>query len=114
MPFFYRLVTPKYAAQSVIESFKNYRDAVCWSWENRPCHGMDRLMDQSVCAKHIGVTPQVLSRCVNRDSKAPMELSPDCLPDFEAYTGWKAPKQFLDRIHGDVSMEQVMAERKAA
>ena len=112
IPIMSEVTPPQFAPASVIESFTSYRDAVIWCWENRPCHGMKEALDQALCAKVIGLYAPHMSRCLNRNSKAPMKLDPDYLRDFEAYTGWKAASQFIAARSCMTILEQVISEQK--
>jgi hypothetical protein len=111
MPFFKHLKAPRFAPQSVIAGFGSYRDAVVWSWENRVNVGAGEKMDQAMCANLLGLHTPHMSRCVNRDSSAPMNLSPDYLPSFEAFCGWYAVSQYIASRAQMTFMEQVLAER---
>src|ERR1700675_1303033 len=93
MGFFAGLDKPQWAPQSVICSFESYRDAVIWTWENRRNMGAGEKMDQALCANQIGLPTPQMSRCVKRDSHAPMSQPGDFLPAFEAYCGWTAVSQ---------------------
>lgn len=95
MPWRDSLTPPQFAPKYAIDSFESYRDAVIWCWENREKQGAGKKMDQALCADRIGMYAPHFSRCVDPDSKAPMNLPPDLIPLFEAYTGWRAISQFL-------------------
>jgi len=68
----------------------------------------------TVFARNFGVHAPHMSRFVNPDSKAPMELHPDLIPDFESYTGWRGITQYLARISKVTLMEQVIEARRTA
>lgn len=114
MPFVATLKQPQFAAQSVVESFQSYRDAVIWAWENRVNVGAGERMDQAMCANLLGMHTPHMSRCVNRDTNAPMNLNPDLVADFEAFTGWRAVSQYIASKVQMTWMEQVLAERRVA
>jgi len=114
MPFIQALKSPQFAPQSVIDGFDSYRDAVIWCWENRVNVGAGEKMDQAMCANLLSLHTPHMSRCVNRDTNAPMNLSPDHLPDFEAYCGWYAVSQYLASKAQFTFMEQVISERRAS
>jgi hypothetical protein len=114
MPFATMLTQPRFAPQNTVDSFDSYRDAVVWCWENRVNVGAGEKMDQAMCANLLNLHTPHMSRCVNRDSSAPMNLSPDYLPDFEAFCGWRAVSQFIASKAQMTFMEQVIAERSAA
>jgi hypothetical protein len=95
MPFYKALEAPKFAQKYVIESFTCYRDAVIWCWEHRVNTGAGEKVDQMLCANFLGLHASHLSRCLNRDTQAPMNLNPDVYSDFEAFCGWRAISQFL-------------------
>lgn len=113
MPFAASLKQPKFAPQSVVDSFHSYRDAVVWCWENRGNHGAGEKMDQALCANLLGLHTPHMSRCVNRDAQAPMNLCPDYLPAFEAFCGWYAVSQYIASKAQMTFMEQVLSERRA-
>lgn len=97
---------------SVIKIFSNYRDAVLWCWENRPSNrGMNAVAEQSFFCANFGYTPSHFSRCVNRHTKAPMELKPDFIPTFEAWTGNRAVTQYLNSINSITSLEEIQQRR---
>lgn len=104
----------QFAPSSVVKSFKSFADAVQWAWENRPCHGLAEQDDQALCARLMGLHAPHMSRCVNRNSKAPMNLSPDLLPAFESYTGWKAPSQYIASKAQMTVLEQLIEEKRIA
>lgn len=114
MPFTTALTQPKLAPQHVIDSFTSYRDAVVWTWENRVNVGAGERMDQALCANLIGMYTPHMSRCVSRDSSAPMNLPVDLFPELEAYCGWYAIRQYIASRAQWTFMEQVISERRAA
>lgn len=114
MPFYKALTPPKFAERKVIESFTCYRDAVVWCWEHRQNTGAGEKVDQLLCANFLGMHASHMSRCVNREAQAPMNLNPDVVSDFEAFTGWNAISQWIASKKQMTFMEQVIAERTAA
>lgn len=70
--------------------------------------------DQSTFARNAGVHAPHMCRFVSGHTKAPMDLRPDLIPTFEAYTGWRGITQYLSIASGVTVMEQVISERKAA
>lgn len=113
MPFFQPLGKAEWAPDSDVTGWKSYRDAVLWCWENRPHRGMNEPDDQAMFARHAGVHAPHMSRYVNRRTKAPMDLKPDLIPAFEAYTGWRGITQYLARHAKATLMEEVIARRAA-
>ena len=95
MPFYKALSAPQFVQKSVVDEFTCYRDAVIWCWENRVNTGAGEKVDQALLANLLGLPTSHMSRCLNRDAKAPMNLNPDLASDFEAFTGWKAITQFI-------------------
>lgn len=114
MFFPWLLKQPQRAPQEVIDSFKCYRDAVVWAWENRVNQGCGEKVDQAIFANWAGMHTPHMSRCVNRDSKAPMKLDPDLVPQFEQFTGWLAISQFACKGMGVTPMEWVLEDRRVA
>lgn len=51
---------------------------------------------------------------LNQHTKAPMDLPPDLIPSFEAFTGWRGITQYMAGIGNTTVMEQVIAEMAAA
>jgi len=111
MGFLAGLGRPKFAPQQVVAAFGSYREAVIWCWENRINVGAGERVDQAICANAIGLSTPQMSRCVKRDSHAPMSLPADYLGDFEAFCGWRAASQFLAGRAQLTFLEQVMEER---
>jgi hypothetical protein len=104
---------PQFVAQDVINSFTCYRDAVIWCWKNRANTEAGNDVDQARCANFLGLHTPHMSRCVNPETKAPMNMNPDYLPKFEAFCGWYAVSQYLAGKAQFTLMEQVIADRKA-
>jgi hypothetical protein len=112
MPFYGTLKPPQFAPGRSVEGFESYREAVIWCWENRVNSGAGEKLDQSLCANQIGLHTPHMSRCVNRFSNAPMNLSPDLVPGFEAFCGWRAVSQYMAKVSQLTFMEQVIAEKR--
>lgn len=112
MPFHQVLTAPKFVPQKVVDGFVDYRDAVIWCWANRVCQGAGKQADQAMCANSIGMQTPKFSRCVNRDTNAPMKLDPDFIASFENFCGHTAVSQFLARQRQFTILEQVMEERR--
>lgn len=112
--FFPRLIEVKRAPQSVIDGFTCYRDAVVWSWENRGQTSGDWRVDQAAFANLVGMHTPHMSRCVNPNTKAPMNLDPDYVAEFERVTGWKAVTQWECKTRAITPMEWVLEDRKSA
>lgn len=112
LAFFSGLAKPKFASKAVIDKFADYREAVIWCWDNRVNVGAGEKIDQAICANLMGLTTSQMSRCVKRDSHAPMNLNPDLLDSFEAFCGWSAASQFLIGRKQWNIFEQIMEERR--
>lgn len=113
MPFLAKFDKPKFVEQRIVSTFRSYREAVVWCWENRVNNGAGEKLDQALCANQIGLHTPHMSRCVSRDSGAPMNLSPDHLAAFEAFCGFRAASQYLVGQVQLTLLEQVMEERLA-
>jgi hypothetical protein len=113
MGFFAGMAKPTFASKAVIASFTSYRDAVIWCWENRSNHGAGEKIDQAICANMIGLPTPQMSRCVKRDSHAPMSLPAEYLAGFEAFCGSRAPSQYIASKAQLNFLEQIMEERMA-
>lgn len=104
----------KYVPVETVKTWAAYRDAVVWCWSNQRFHmGQDKRR-QLLFADAAGVHPPHMSRCVKPDSFAPMNLTPDVIPEFEAFTGWRGVSQWLAMQGQQTLMEQVIQERSAA
>jgi hypothetical protein len=115
MPFFMELRQAEFLNESMINKINSYRTAVIYCWQHRrKGKGMAERLDQALCASVIGAYPSHFSRCVNEKSLSPMDLSPDLLPAFEAYTGNRAVTQYLARITATTCLEEIQAMRSAA
>lgn len=113
MGFLSGLEKPRFVPPKVVAGFGSYREAVIWCWENRRNNGAGDKIDQAICANAIGLPTPQMSRCVKKDSHAPMSLPADYLMGFEAFTGWLGASQFLAGQAQLTFLEQVMEERKA-
>lgn len=103
---------PEFADKQVVHGFKSYREAVLWVWENRKSRRFKEAYDQSVCASEIDLYASHMSRCVNPDAAAPMNLSPDHLKKFQEYCGWHAVSQYLAHTAQFTLMEEIIQERR--
>jgi hypothetical protein len=114
MPFFLELKQAEFVKDSAVDALKSYREAVIYCWTNRrKGKGMAEKLDQALCASVIGAYPSHFSRCVNDKSNAPMDLSPNLIPAFEAYTGNRAVTQYLAKITAITCLEEIQAKRAA-
>lgn len=110
-----QLVEANYVDQQIVQSWESYRDAVVWCWANQRLHiGTPEARRQLLFADAAGVHPPHMSRCVKPDSKAPMNLDPNVIPAFEAFTGWRGVSQWQAWQGRLTLMEQVIQERQAA
>lgn len=109
------LVQARYVDADVVASWASYRDAVVWCWNNQRLRiGMKEPRRQLLFAEASGVHPPHMSRCVKPNSRAPMNLDPNVVPEFEAFTGWRGVSQWQARNGSQTLMEQVIQERAAA
>lgn len=110
-----QLVHADYVATEIVRSWKSYREAVVWCWWNQRHHiGLKDTRRQLLFAEAAGVHPPHMSRCVKPNSKAPMNLDPNVVPEFEAFTGWRGVSQWLALDGRQTLMEQIIQERAAA
>ena len=114
IPIFSPVAKVQFVPDAVLKGFKSYAESVQWAWENRNHSGMAEADDQALCARLIGLHAPHMSRCVNPNSKAPMNLSPDLLPAFEAFTGWRAPSQYIASKAQMTVLEQLIEEKRIA
>jgi len=110
-----KLVEARYVDADIVRSWNSYREAVVWCWLNQRLHiGTKDARRQILFADAAGVHPPHMSRCVKPVSRAPMNLDPNVIPEFEAFTGWRGVSQW-QAMNGDHTlMEQVIEERRAA
>jgi hypothetical protein len=115
MPWLQALNSAKWVDQLIVDSWQSYRDAVIWCWANRPKNkGLNEPKDQALCANYCGIHPPHFSRAVNPNSKAPMDLNPDCAGPFQGYTGWHGIDQYLAKRHAKTILEEIQDRRRAA
>jgi hypothetical protein len=114
MPWMKMLPTLRFVGDDVVRTWTTKRDAVIWCWSNRPKRGLNEPDDQSMCARFVGMHVPHMSRCVNKRTKAPMDMKSEYVRLFELYTGWRGVSQFEMRDRGLTIMEEVIAVRSAA
>ena len=103
----------RWLSETDVRALESYREAVIWCWKNRPRRGLNEPDDQAMFARLAGVHAPHMSRYVCLTTKAPMDLKPDLIPEFEAYTGWRGITQYLAHKAGITVMEHVIAVRSA-
>ena len=113
IPIFGALKASQWLPDATVAGFDSYRAAVVYCWQNRFKRGLNEPDDQAMFARHAGVHAPHMSRYVAENSKAPMDLKPDLIPAFEAYTGWRGVTQYLSKQAAVTVMEQVIAEKAA-
>lgn len=113
IPIFGILSAARWVPAETVAGWASYREAVVWCWANRPARGLNEPMDQALFASNCNVHAPHMSRYVSAHSKAPMDLKPDLISDFEAYTGWRGVTQYLAKQGRITPMEQVIAEKAA-
>jgi hypothetical protein len=113
--FPYALPKAKWVEASQVAEWATWREAVLWCWENRPEQSMQKNGDQSTfrhyCEKEYSLrvhAPHV-SRWLNRDTDAPMDLPPDFVSAFETFTGWHGLTQFFNRKAKTTCLEEMQA-----
>jgi hypothetical protein len=115
MPWLMQLEQANWVDQSVVHSWKSYREAVMWCWRNRPANrGRNEVYDQAMCARVLGCHAPHFSRFVNPNTKSPMDLKPDLVPAFEAYTGWRGITQYQAKVGAITLLEEIQAARRVA
>jgi len=117
--FPYALPKSKWVDAAEVTTWEAWREAVLWCWENRPVQSMQKNGDQSTfrhyCEKEYGLrvhAPHV-SRWLNRDTDAPMDLPPDFVSAFESFTGWHGLTQFFNRKAKTTCLEEMQARLAA-
>ncbi len=119
--FFFPYQLPKAGWVPVehVSAWDSWRDAVLWCWEHRPHQTKRRNGDQSTfrhfCEKVYGLTVHAphVSRWLNADTAAPMDLPPDFVAAFESFTGWHGLTQFFSRKAGKTCLEEMQARMAA-
>lgn len=114
MTFFEPLENAEFVPDSIVTGWTSVRDAVIWCWENRKRNSRSEPDDQAMFARNAGFHAPHMSRCVNRRTKAPMDMAQKHWNEFEAFTGWRGLNQYVAKSSGLTLMEQVISERKAA
>lgn len=113
IPVFSRAMSSKWLSETDVRAFDSYREVVIWCWKNRPRRGLNEPDDQAMFARLCGVHAPHMSRYVCITTKAPMDLKPDLIPEFEAYTGWRGVTQYMAHKGGVTIMEHVIASKSA-
>jgi hypothetical protein len=119
MPWHAQIPASQWVPGSVVSSWKSWREAVLWCWENRPDRHMSDAGDQATfrhfCAKYYGqkVYAPHVSRWVNPKTKAPMDLPPDLVEAFETFTGHRGLTQFFNRRAKCHVVEELQARMAA-
>lgn len=116
----YDLPALQWVDNETVKSWKTWREAVIWCWENRPNATQDEIGDQTTFrlfafkfyekkmhAPHI-------SRWFNKKTKAPMDMPQDLAHSLEGFTGWRGVSQWLAMQGQQTLMEQVIQERSVA
>ena len=115
IPAFAVYPAPRWVDPEVVKAWQSYRDAVLWCWENQLHHvGNYEQARQTAFANRAGLHAPHASRCLRRDSKAPMLLPDRCVNAFESFTGWRGVRQWQLRDADLTAMEQVIEQRRAA
>jgi len=114
MPFLESLPKAAWVPSAIVTGWTDYRSAVIWCWLNRARNSRCEIGDQAMFARASGAHRPHVSRYFNRGTKAPMDLPPDLVPSFEAFTGWRGITQYMAGIGNTTVMEQVIAQRAAA
>lgn len=119
MPFYAAVPRSDWVDVAEVKAWPSWRDAVLWCWANRPHRGMNEQGDQSTfrhfCETAYGLAihaPHV-SRWVNPTSKAPMDLPPDLVAAFEAFTGQRGLTQWFARTSKVTVLEELQARNAA-
>ena len=118
MPFPYGLPVSRWVEGGVVGTWQSWRDAVIWCWDNRPHksreHG-DQIMFRHFAQRMFGLRCHAphISRWLNADSKAPMDLPIDLAPALEAFTGWRGLTQYMTRRLKVNAMEELQARMAA-
>ena len=115
----YSMGKPKWVGDHEVAQWTCWRDAVLWCWDARPNKSLKRNGDQATfrdfCEKHYGLETHGshVSRWLNRDTDAPMDLPPDFVSAFESFTGWHGLTQFFNRKAKTTCLEEMQARLAA-
>lgn len=117
--FPHSLPKAKWVEGAEVATWGTWRDAVLWCWENRPIQSKKRNGDQSTfrhyCESVYGLNVHAphVSRWLNRDTNAPMDLPLDLVGPFESFTGWHGLTQFFNRKAKTTCLEEMQARLAA-
>ena len=116
----YALPSAKWAPVDVVASWGNWRDAVVWCWLNQRYHSVAQNKGAQATFRHYceqayAMTPHPphLSRWLDHDSKAPMDMPTDYVAAFESFTGWRGLTQFFNRKAKTTCLEEMQARLAA-
>lgn len=114
-----RLLAPlskaEFCEDAQVARWQSYREAVIWCWANQRLYrGIGDKGRALLFAQATGMHPPHVSRCVKDGSKAPMDLPPDHITAFEAFTGLRGVSQWLFRHAELTCLEELQATRKRA
>lgn len=118
--FPYSLPSAKWVDQSEVAKWETWRDAVSWCWANQRNHSVSQNKGAQTAfrmyceqAYQMNPHPPHVSRWLDVDSRAPMDLPPHYVAAFESFTGWRGLTQFFNRKAKTTCLEE-MQSRMAA
>lgn len=119
MPFPAVIAAAQWVESEEVKRWQTFRDAVLWCWEHRPERGQkeqgDQAMFRHLCKRVFKADCHAphISRWVNKNTKAPMNLPQDLEAAFESFTGWRGLTQWHAR-RASVTLLEEMKARLAA
>ena len=112
-------VTPlpalRWVDKQVVQQWGTWRDAVLWCWKNRESGEGSEQGDQQMfrfyALKFFDVKAHAphISRWVNQETDAPMDLPNKFVPAFESFTGWRGLTQYFNRSAKATILEELQA-----
>lgn len=116
----YSLPKAKWADPQEVAKWATWRDAVSWCWAHQRYHSTAQNKGTQVTFRNfcelvyqLNPHPPHVSRWLDEDSKAPMDLPPHYVAAFESFTGWRGLTQFFNRKAGTTCLEEVQARLAA-
>lgn len=116
----YALRNAKWVDEQEISKWATWRDAVVWCWLNQRYHSIAQNKGAQVSFRNyaeqaylLNPHPSHVSRWVDHDSKAPMDLPPLYTAALESFTGWRGLTQFFNRKAKTTCLEEMQARLAA-
>lgn len=116
----YSLPSAQWVDAAEVAHWGSWRDAVTWCWLNQRYHSIAQNKGAQVafrnyCEQVYGMNPHPphVSRWLDHDSRAPMDLPPDYVSAFESFTGWRGLTQRFNRKAKTTCLEEIQSRMAA-